>query len=200
MTKSLEAVIHFIIPQNYFLSHDNTQNITSSLSQFDPPLIIFLIPRPLIYRSLEATKSYSARILAYLLPSLLASVLLNTPKFLEAKFVTHEEGVEENETVVTVVDYEATELRRDPNYIYYYVHWIRYLLITPCNFLFIATSFRLIFTGIVPFCFLSVMNLMIYKKMRMNQRSKVRRKSTLTKSAGNLATILVSIGEYMLIF
>ena len=90
--------------------------------------IKFLIPRPLIYRSLEATKSYSTRILAYLLPSLLASVLLNIPKFMEAKFVTYEEGVEGNKTVVTVVDYEPSELRRDHNYIYYYVHWIRYLL------------------------------------------------------------------------
>ena len=54
---------------------------------------------------------------------------------------------------------------------------------------------RLIFTGLFPFSYLSVMNLVIYKKLRMNQKSRVRSKSTLTKSAGNLATILVLIGR-----
>ena len=59
--------------------------------------------------------------------------------------------------------------------------------------LFLASYSRLIFTGLIPFSYLSVMNLVIYTKLRMNQKSMVRSKST--KSAGNLATILVLIGR-----
>ena len=61
--------------------------------------------------------------------------------------------------------------------------------------LFPASYSRFIFTGLIPFSYLSVMNLIIFKKLRMNQKSRVRSKSTLTKSAGNLATILVLIGK-----
>ena len=51
------------------------------------------------------------------------------------------------------------------------------------------------FTGLIPFSYLSVMNLMIYKKLRMNKMSKVRRNSTVIKSAGNLAAVQVIVGK-----
>ena len=80
--------------------------------------------RPLIYRSLEVSQSSKTRLLSYVVPSLLLSLVLNFPKFLEAKLET-KEVFDDNMTVVKVVDYDVTELRRDPDYIYYYVHWIR---------------------------------------------------------------------------
>ena len=80
--------------------------------------------RPLIYRSLEASQSSKTRLLSYVVPSLLLSVVLNFPKFFEAKLET-KEVFDDNMNIVKVIDYDVTELRRDPDYIYYYVHWIR---------------------------------------------------------------------------
>ena len=54
---------------------------------------------------------------------------------------------------------------------------------------------RLILTGIVPVSFLLVANLLIYRKVRLNQQSRVRRKSSATQSAGNLAHILIVVGR-----
>ena len=54
--------------------------------------------------------------------------------------------------------------------------------------------FRLIFTGLVPFLYLSLMNLLIYRKIKMNDKSSVRSRSAVTKSAGNMATILIVVG------
>ena len=54
---------------------------------------------------------------------------------------------------------------------------------------------RFIFTGLVPFLYLSLMNLLIYRKLRMNEKSSVRSRSPVTKSAGNLATILIIVGR-----
>ena len=53
----------------------------------------------------------------------------------------------------------------------------------------------MVFTGLIPFSYLSVTNLMIYKKLRMNKMSKVRRNSTVIKSAGNLAAVQVIVGK-----
>ena len=62
--------------------------------------------------------------LSYVLPSLLLSITLNVPKFFEARLVTIEVE-DENQTIVEIIDYDVTELRLDPDYIYYYIHWIR---------------------------------------------------------------------------
>ena len=62
--------------------------------------------------------------MSYVVPSLLLSLVLNFPKFLEAKLET-KEVFDDNMTVVKIIDYDVTELRQDPDYIYYYVHWIR---------------------------------------------------------------------------
>ena len=63
------------------------------------------------------------RLLSYLLPSLLASILLNLPKFLEARLetVTY---VEDNVTQSSVM-INVTRLRVDPHYSYYYIGWTR---------------------------------------------------------------------------
>ena len=53
----------------------------------------------------------------------------------------------------------------------------------------------MIFTGLVPFLYLSLMNLLIYKKLKMNKLSNVRSRSVATKSAGNLAAILIVVGK-----
>ena len=83
--------------------------------------------RPHVYRSLEASQSPKTRTLSYFVPSLLLSVFLNLPKFLEANLVKVEVH-DDNMEVVEIVDYDASELRRDADYIYFYVHWTRYYI------------------------------------------------------------------------
>ena len=85
---------------------------------------IIIFNRPLTYRSLELTQTSQARVLSYVLPSLFLSLVLNFPKFLEAKLVTVEVE-DDNLTMVEVIDYDVTELRLNPDYIYYYIHWTR---------------------------------------------------------------------------
>jgi type VI protein secretion system component VasK len=54
---------------------------------------------------------------------------------------------------------------------------------------------RLIFTGLLPFLYLSLMNLLIYRKLKMNKLSNARSRSVATNSAGNLAAILLVVGK-----
>ena len=66
----------------------------------------------------------------------------------------------------------------DPDYMYYYIHWT-----------------RLLCTGIIPFSYLSYMNMRIYNRMRQTSLSTVRSRSSTTKKASNLAAVLIVIGE-----
>ncbi|XP_023346387.1 FMRFamide receptor isoform X2 [Eurytemora carolleeae] len=130
--------------------------------------------RPWLYRNLEQTHSMMFRVLSYTLPSLALSLLLNIPKFLEARieYKTFKDA-ENNETAEPY--YAPTELRLDTDYVYYYIHWT-----------------RLILTGVGPFLYLSAMNLMIYCRMQ-RPTTVVQRRSAAAKKAGNLASILLVI-------
>ena len=59
----------------------------------------------------------------------------------------------------------------------------------------LISHFRLLFTGIIPFVFLSTLNVLIYNRMQANSLSSVRSKSSATKKAGSLAAVLIAIGE-----
>jgi len=107
---------------------------------------------------------------------MLGSLLLNIPKFLEARLVMVPMFDTVNNITVDTVAYNVTELRLDPDYMYYYIHWT-----------------RLLFTGIIPFIFLSLMNILIYNRMQQNNLSSVRSKSATTKKAGSLAAVLIVI-------
>ena len=115
--------------------------------------------------------------MTYILPTMILSILLNIPKFLEAK---HEmmEYQDENNVSQEILIYNVTRLRVNPDYMYYYIHWT-----------------RLLCTGIIPFSYLSYMNILIYTRMRQNNQSTVRSRSNSTKKAGNLAAILIVIGK-----
>ena len=115
--------------------------------------------------------------MTYIIPSMILSILLNIPKFLEAKHETLEYQDENNVTQERVI-FNVTSLRVNPDYMYYYIHWT-----------------RLLCTGLIPFSYLSYMNMLIYTRMRQNNLSTVRSRSNSTKKAGNLAAILIVIGE-----
>ena len=69
-----------------------------------------------------------------------------------------------------MMDYNITQLRKDPAYILYYLHWT-----------------RLITTGILPFIYLLVTNLLIWFTIR-HQQPKV---DTAPVSSGGHQTTLV---------
>ena len=73
--------------------------------------------------------------------------------------------------------YNVTSLRVDPDYMYYYIHWT-----------------RLLCTGVIPFSYLSYINMLIYTRMRQTNLSSVRSRSKSTKKQSNLAAILIVIG------
>ena len=105
------------------------------------------------------------------------SILLNIPKFLEAKHDIVEYQDEDNVTQEMLI-YNVTSLRVDPDYMYYYIHWT-----------------RLLCTGVIPFSYLSYMNMLIYTRMRQNNLSSVRSRSNSTKKQGNLAAIIIVISK-----
>ena len=74
----------------------------------------------------ELTYSSRVRVLSYFLPSMIGSVLLNIPKFLEATLVPM--TVVDHETNISseIIIYNVTSLRLDPDYMYYYIHWTRW--------------------------------------------------------------------------
>jgi hypothetical protein len=94
---------------------------------------------PLLYRRHKLRCSSLTHLLTYILPGLVCAILLNIPKFLELELVIGPENV----------DFDATTLRMNKNYIYYYTHWT-----------------RLLTTGIVPTIFLFVTNTAIILKMK----------------------------------
>ena len=74
----------------------------------------------------ELTYSSKTRVLSYFLPSMLGSVLLNIPKFLEAKLDTLTYLDSETNDTLELVTLNVTSLRLDPDYMYYYIHWTRW--------------------------------------------------------------------------
>ena len=111
----------------------------------------FAICRPLCYRSHKLSHSSRVHLMTYILPSILVSILLNIPKFLETQFVTRNVTDENNITTV-ITDYEVTDLRLDPEYIFYYTHWT-----------------RLVGTGLTPVAYLATMNIAICIKIKKTE-------------------------------
>jgi hypothetical protein len=100
--------------------------------------------KPIHYRGHRIRRSSGVHMITFILPSMLFSILLNIPKFFETELVPRY-FTDENNKTYSIMDFEITSLRLDPNYIYYYVHWT-----------------RLLGTGVIPFIFLSSINLLIY--------------------------------------
>ena len=104
--------------------------------------------KPIYYRSHKSRRSSRFHLIIFILPSMLLSIILNIPKFFETELV-RTIGTDENNKTHSLVDFEITSLRVNPDYIYYYVHWT-----------------RLLFTGVIPFVFLSIINLLIYVNIK----------------------------------
>ena len=107
------------------------------------------VRNPLAYRLGLVRYSSSLHLAVYILPALLLSVILNIPKFLETELVTVN-MVDDSGASVQMIDYNITDLRKDPDYIFYYINWTRFLA-----------------TGFLPFVYLFLFNFLLVRHIRV---------------------------------
>ena len=105
------------------------------------------VRNPLAYRLGLVRYSSSLHLAVYILPALLLSVILNIPKFLETELVTID-MVDDSGASIHIIDYNITDLRKDPDYIFYYINWTRF----PA-------------TGFLPFAFLFFFNFLLARQI-----------------------------------
>ena len=110
---------------------------------------------------------------SYVIPVVFIAILLNIPKFLEARFEWKNSTL--NGTTEYELSYTITELRDDPNYIQFYINWT-----------------RLITTGIIPMTALIYFNFGIFRGIQMTHE-RVKKKNKQRASEMNLAAILLCI-------
>ena len=114
---------------------------------------------------------------SYVVPVVFLAILLNVPKFLEARFEwTNSTNV--NGSLEYELSYTITELRDDPNYIQFYINWT-----------------RLITTGIIPMSALIYFNFGIFRGIQMTHE-RVKKKNKQRAGEMNLATMLLCIGNF----
>ena len=85
------------------------------------------------------------RVLKFVIPVTLGSIVFNIPKFFEAGVIYT------NVSNITVADLEVKSIRKDPNYIKYY-----------------NITARLLVNGIIPFLLLIYFNIMIYRDVKVS--------------------------------
>lgn len=87
------------------------------------------------------------RLLQYLIPVVIFSVIFNVPKFFESEYQYDRNSTDPEAELYL----EVTDFRKNPNYAIYYNNWT-----------------RLIVLGIIPFCLLVYFNSKIYKDIKVN--------------------------------
>ena len=92
--------------------------------------------------------TYSLFFYSYVVPVVFLALLLNIPKFLEAKFEWTNSTI--NGSIEYELSYTITELRDDPNYIQFYINWT-----------------RLVTTGIIPMTALIYFNFGIFRGIQV---------------------------------
>ena len=106
-----------------------------------------VVCKPLLYRKHKVRTSSLIHLLTFIFPGLFLAAIINIPKFFEAELIYHEDEV----------DFQATELRLNSEYIYYYTHLTRLLL-----------------TGIIPAIFLVAINILVISKVRTKRRKSIK--------------------------
>ena len=119
---------------------------------------------PVIYKIRRPSYSQKTHLIFYILPPVLCSIFINIPKFMETEIIKAN-MTDENNITVEVLDYDITKIRFNKDYIFYYTHLT-----------------RLIFTGVLPFIYLAIVNsliiLVIKKKIPSYSSFKQRSRSS----------------------
>ena len=118
---------------------------------------LLVVVKPIRYRVGNLRQSRRIHSLVFIIPPIIISFLMNIPKFMETElFYINVTNIIDGKKDY-LLDYRVTSLRKDPDYIYYYVHW-----------------FRNIFTGIIPIFFLIIVNTTICYFLTSNTKSQSR--------------------------
>jgi len=136
---------YFLYPLNYICFTGSTyMTVAIAIERY------IAVYHPLSYkRAMTDVSTHKKRLAAYLVPVTLVSVLFNIPKFLESKLEFTEEGE---------VYLNLTDLRKSKDYVLFYHHWARLLVV-----------------GLIPLTVLSYLNTKIYVVIRRQRRGRRRR-------------------------
>ncbi|XP_040567083.1 FMRFamide receptor isoform X1 [Lepeophtheirus salmonis] len=139
-------------------------------------------------------KAIRRRLIKYLVPVLLISIIFNIPKFLEARIVYGFPKIMDGNNTTTqhlksIPMIRVTELRKNPNYAIYYNNWTRLAIL-----------------GIIPACMLIYLNYKIYKDIKQRQIRRRQSTSQVTinhqarrRQEDNLAVVFMGIvGVFLL--
>ena len=126
----------------------------------------FAVCEPYNYRVEAKLENVNIRVLKYLLIVIAISCFINFPRFFETELVslTLNRTLDTSVETVTIVSYEVTELRKNPEYIRLAVRGLFMFLINLSRFY--INWFRAIFTCILPLSALIFFNVKIFRGIR----------------------------------
>ena len=139
------------------------------------------VKKPIQFNITKVKNSIRIHFLTFILPALVLAALFNIPKFFEVELVKIEAFNTEENTTEEIYDYKITSLRRDPKYIFYYIH-----------------TARLVVMGILPFLSLLVINTLIFRKIQKSNRTresslKLQKKQMKSRSQSIILIIIVIV-------
>ena len=157
------------------------------------------VKKPIHYKVNKVKNSTRLHFLTFILPALLLAFIFNIPKFLEIELVLIENFNAKANLTEEVYDFNITSLRLNPDYIFFYIHLARLLVM-----------------GILPFISLLFINILIFKKVKtssviMVYSLNMQRKQRKTRSRSiilmsivvmyltcNLPRVILNLTEYLM--
>ena len=142
------------------------------------------VKKPIQFNITKVKNSIRIHFLTFILPALVLAALFNIPKFFEVELVKIEAFNTEENTTEEIYDYKITSLRRNPKYIFYYIH-----------------TARLVVMGILPFLSLLVINTLIFKKIQKSNRireSSLRLQKKQRKSRSQSIILIIIVIVYLI--
>ena len=142
------------------------------------------VKKPIQFNITKVKNSIRIHFLTFILPALVLAALFNIPKFFETELVKIEALTKEENTTEEIYDYKITSLRRNPKYIFYYIH-----------------TARLLVMGIIPFLSLLVINTLIFKKIQksnMIRESSLRLQKKQRKSRSQSIILIIIVIVYLI--
>ena len=114
------------------------------------------IKRPVKLHLVNLHRSHFRHFSTFILPPILIAVFVNLPKFFEFRLIKMKAMFMDADGEDYLVDWEPTEMRLSPSYIFYYNHLT-----------------RLVVTGVLPFLHLLLLNVKIHTVLaRRNTRQR----------------------------
>ena len=156
------------------------------------------VQKPIQFTINQVKTSKGIHFLTFILPALALAFIFNIPKFFETELVQIDRFNKDENITEEIYDYEITSLRMNPEYIFYYIHIARLLVM-----------------GILPFLSLLVINILTFMKIKeglkirmsslkaQKKQSKSRRQSITLMTIAlvylicNLPRITLNLSEYL---